>query len=152
MRAASLIVAVLLLPDVAAAQERVAVNLHVTIPDFLSVTVERETVTADTEGVVTRQIELRVSANRTWSLLVGCEVQGTPSEDSAGDGHPTSENPTPAARVRWRNAGFDSQLLDCTGPQLTRAAQGSRGDDRVVLEVVAPPSRTGALTYALIPR
>ena len=153
MRTTALIGAVLLLPQVAAAQERVAVNLYVTIPDFLSVTVEREGVTTDTEGGVTREIQLNVSANRAWSLLVGCEAQGSPATNAARDGNAPSWDAPAGARVRWRNANSDSLLLECGGAQLKRAAQGSRGDaERVVLEVVTPPSMTGALTYQLVPR
>lgn len=137
-------------PLALAAQERVAVNLYVTVPDFLGLTVERESVVDESETTVTRQMHLRVQANRAWTLVVSCAAGAALAEESQATGEWT---PAEAVAVlHWRNAVSDSSPRNCGGGPVA-AAEGVRGDDaRVVLELMAPRGNPGALRYALIPR
>src|SRR5688572_25753475 len=105
MRTTHLVASILLWPCSVAAQDRVAVNLRLTVPDFLSVTVERESVIAESESAVTRQVHLRVQANRAWSLMVACEGGVSPSVVSQAD---ESAVTSPDVGVRWRNADVDA--------------------------------------------
>jgi hypothetical protein len=149
MRTLSLSALAWLWPIALTAQERVAVNLNVAIPDFLRLTVEREGIVDETETSVTRQVHLRVEANRAWTLLVSCETGAAVSEPASADGSWTSAE---ADVLHWRNRVSDSGARECSGGPAP-AAQGFRGDDgRVVLELTAPSGSSGALRYALIPR
>ena len=148
MRTLSLAAMAWLWPIALTAQDRVAVNLHLTIPDFLGLDVERESVVSETGTHSTRQIYLRVHANRTWALVVTCDAGAGAEVSATGEWVAAQET----ADVRWRNALSDQPAQTCAGGSAT-AAEGVRGDEsRVVLEITAPRDNPGTLRYALIPR
>lgn len=136
MRALVLVLATLLWASDAAAQQTatVRVTARLTIPDFLWLTGEPETVVGDVEDGEVRQVRLHVKANRGWTLVVSCSDEGEGGEPI----------------VQWRTGEADGTLAPCRGDHA--AAEGGRGNDSlVVLEYVLPAGATPP-TYQLVAR
>jgi hypothetical protein len=136
MRALVLVLATSLWASGVAAQQTatVRVTAQLTIPDFLWLTAETETVVGEVDGELIRQVRLHVKANRGWTLVVSCGTEGEGGEPAA----------------RWRTGEAGGALLPCTGDQA--AADGVRGNDSlVVLEYVVPAGVTPP-TYQVVAR
>ena len=132
-----------LLPSGLAGQETVALEVHLMIPELLRLEAEPPTV-AHEDGRAVTEVRLHVSANHSWTLLVGCGVGVQPLE---GENRLRLDE-SASSQGWWRTPETSESREPCASEQ--PAAEGSRGNRTLVLEYSA--SAAEPIRYRLVPR